>query len=152
MPDLYFIPNQFGPFDNFHTFVGLGFLDVHIEMTVDSGQNVISHLWAQDAGNINMPVRPGDVMSGSLCLETNGTAYYFFANETSKQTMNFSVNAGYPLPSPSTRASLAVTTPSRSIHWPTSGSSISTTSEPPQRQATRGWGPASSSRALSVLQ
>jgi hypothetical protein len=96
VPDLYFIPNQFGPFDNFHTFVGLGFLDVHVEMTVDSGQNVTSHLWAQDVGNINMPVRPGDVMSGSLCLETNGTAYYFFANETSKQTMNFSVNTGYP--------------------------------------------------------
>ena len=96
VPDLYFNPNPSGPVDNFHTFVGLGFLDVHVEMTVDSLQNVTSRLWALDVGWINMQVRPGDVMSASLCLEA-GTAYYFFANETSKQTMNPPpVNTGFP--------------------------------------------------------
>jgi len=98
VPDLQFSLNPYGPLDHFHTFVGLGFLDVHVEMTVDSGQNVTSQLWAQDVGLINLPVRPGDVISGSLCLETNpaGTAHYFLANETTSQTMNFMVNTGFP--------------------------------------------------------
>jgi Peptidase A4 family len=86
------------PFDHFHTFVGLGFLDVHVEMTVDSGQNVTNQIWAQAVGQINLPVHPGDVISGSLCLETNtaGTAYYFLANETTSQTINFVVDTGFP--------------------------------------------------------
>lgn len=95
VPDLQFVLNPWGPWDNFHTFVGLGFLDVHVEMTVDSGQNVASQIWAQAVGNINLPVRPGDVMSASLCLE-NGTAYYFLANETTSKTMNFVVDTGWP--------------------------------------------------------
>lgn len=97
VPDLHFTPSQLGV-DYFHTFVGLGFLDVHVEMTVDSQQNVTCQLWAQSIGNINMPVRPGDVISGSLCLETNqaGTAAYFLANETTLQTINFSVDTGFP--------------------------------------------------------
>jgi hypothetical protein len=88
-----------------HTFVGLGFLDVHVEMTVDAQENVTSYLWAQAVGQVNLPVRPGDVISGSLCPNTNpaGTATYFFANETTAQTINFSVDTGYPLRSPSTR-------------------------------------------------
>jgi Peptidase A4 family len=98
VPDLYFIPNQFGPFDNFHTFVGLGFLDVHVEMTVDSAQNITTQLWAQSVGNINLPVAPGDVISGALCLETDppGTAAYFLANETTSQTISFAVDTGFP--------------------------------------------------------
>ena len=48
------------------------------------------------------------MISGSLCLQTNaGTASYFLANETTSQTINFTVDTGFPLPSPSTRASLA---------------------------------------------
>jgi len=35
VPDLRYSPGQFDPIDHFHTFVGLGFLDVHVEMTVD---------------------------------------------------------------------------------------------------------------------
>lgn len=98
VPDLQFNPNPYGSVDNFHTFVGLGFLDVHVEMTVDSAQNVTCQLWAQAVGNINLPVSPGDVMSASLCLEINsaGTAYYFLANETKSQTINFVVDTGYP--------------------------------------------------------
>jgi peptidase A4-like protein len=97
VPDLQFTPSPLGV-DNFHTFVGLGFLDVHVEMTVDSAQNVTSQIWAQSIGNINLPVRPGDVISGSLCLQTNqaGTASYFLANETTAQTVNFSVDTGFP--------------------------------------------------------
>ena len=97
MPDLHFTPSPAGV-DYFHTFVGLGFLDLHVEMTVDSSQNVNSHIWAKSIGNINLSVRPGDVISGSLCLQTNpaGTASYFLTNETTAQTINFTVDTGFP--------------------------------------------------------
>lgn len=97
VPDLSYSPTPFG-INHFHTFVGLGFLDVHVEMTVDPQQNVTSHLWAQGVGPIPLPVRPGDVVSGSLCLDTKppGTAHYFLANETTAQTMNFTVDTGFP--------------------------------------------------------
>jgi len=97
VPDLQFTPTPFGV-NYFHTFVGLGFLDVHVEMTVDSAQNATSQIWAQNIGQINLPVRPGDVISGSLCLQTNqaGTASYFLANETTSQTINFVFDTGFP--------------------------------------------------------
>jgi len=98
VPNLRFTPSPSGTINRFHTFVGLGFLDVHVEMTVDSAQKVTSKLWAQSVGDINLPVRPGDVMSGSICLDTNaaGTAHYFLANETSSKTVNFKVDTGFP--------------------------------------------------------
>ena len=98
VPDLQFSPGPFDPINHFHTFVGLGFLDVHVEMTVDSAQNVTSQLWAQGVGQVNLPVRPGDVISGTLCLDTKpaGTAAYFLANETTSQTINFAVDTGFP--------------------------------------------------------
>jgi Peptidase A4 family len=97
VPDLQFTPSQLG-LDYFHTFAGLGFLDLHVEMTVNSAQNVTSQVWAQSVGNINLTVRPGDVISGSLCLQTNqaGTASYFLTNETTAQTINFTVATGFP--------------------------------------------------------
>src|ERR1035441_9680872 len=83
VPDLQFSPSPFGP-NQFHTFVGLGFLDVHVEMSVDSMQNVTSRIWAQSVGDVNLPVGPGDVISGALCLDTKppGTAHYVLANGT----------------------------------------------------------------------
>ena len=97
VPDLQFTASPLGV-DYFHTFVGLGFLDLHVEMTVDTAQNVTSQIWAQSVGNINLPVRPGDVISASLCLQTNqaGTASYFLTNETTAQTINFTVPTGFP--------------------------------------------------------
>lgn len=97
VPNLHFTISPIGV-NHFHTFVGLGFLDVHVEMTVDSAQNVTSQIWAQNIGQINLPVRPGDVISGSLCLQTNqaGTASCFLANETTSQTINFVFDTGYP--------------------------------------------------------
>jgi hypothetical protein len=97
VPDLNYTPSELGV-DYFHTFVGLGFLDLHVEMTVDSSENVTCQVWAQSIGNINLPVRPGDVISGSLCLETNpaGTAACFLANETTQQTISFAVDTGFP--------------------------------------------------------
>lgn len=97
VPNLQFTPSPIGV-NHFHTFVGLGFLDVHVEMTVDSAQNVTGQIWAQSIGEINLPVRPGDVISGALCLQTNqaGTASYFLANETTSQTINFTVDTGFP--------------------------------------------------------
>ena len=144
MPDLQYSPGPFDPINHFHTFVGLGFLDVHVEMTVDPAQNVTSKIWAQSIGDVNLPVRPGDVISGSLCLNTNpaGTAAYFLANETTAQTISFGgrhrVPPGRhhqrgrhshrgPQPAP----------PPSSHHWPASGSSTSTRSAPIQRAGTR---------------
>jgi hypothetical protein len=97
VPDLRFSPGSIGP-NFFHTFVGLGFLDVHVEMTVDSAQNVTSQIWAQSVGLVNLPVGPGDVISGALCLDTKppGTAHYVLANQTRAQTMNFNVDTGFP--------------------------------------------------------
>jgi Peptidase A4 family len=138
VPDLRFSPGQFDAINHFHTFVGLGFLDVHVEMTVDPAQNVTAQLWAQGVGNVNLPVRPGDVISGTLCLDTNGKAAYFFANETTAQTISFAIDTGFPLPSRSTRASLApATLASRlsSTRWPASASSTSMRSAPSARVA-----------------
>lgn len=97
VPGLHFTPSQIGV-DYLHTFAGLGFLDVHVEMSVDAAQNVTSQIWAEGVGQVNLPVRPGDVISGSLCLQTNpaGTASYFLANETTAQTVSFVVDTGFP--------------------------------------------------------
>ena len=57
VPDLQFSPGQFDAINHFHTFVGLGFLDVHVEMTVDPQQNVTAKLWAQGVGDVT-PARP----------------------------------------------------------------------------------------------
>ena len=82
----------------FHTFVGLGFLDVHVEMSVDSAQHVTSALWVNAVGQVNLPVAPGDAVSAALCLDTKppGTAHYFLTNETTGQTVNFKVDTGFP--------------------------------------------------------
>ena len=95
VPDLQFSPDPFG-FNQFHTFVGLGFLDVHVEMTVNSANSVTSKISVQEGPLVNLPVAPGDVISGALCLDTkSGTAHCFLANETRAQTMNFTA-AGFP--------------------------------------------------------
>jgi hypothetical protein len=135
VPDLHFTPSLLGV-DNFHTFVGLGFLDVHIDMTVDSAQNVTSQIWAQSIGTINLPVRPGDVISGSLCLQTNqaGTASCFLANETTAQTINFSVDTGFP-PAVTINAGVSRSWPLNQPFPPLArlGSSTSTKSAPTRR-------------------
>ncbi len=98
LPDLQYTPSALNV-DYFHTFIGLGLLDLHVEMTVDAGQNVTAQLQSPGvAGAINLPVRPGDVLSCMLCLENNerGTAAFFLANETTSQTVNFAVDTGFP--------------------------------------------------------
>lgn len=98
LPDLQYTPSALNV-DYFHTFVGLGFLDLHVEMTVDAEQNVTAQLQSPGiAVPINLPVRPGDVLSCVMCLENNdrGTAAFFLANETTSQTMNFAVDTGFP--------------------------------------------------------
>jgi hypothetical protein len=104
VPDLQFTPNPpFGLDPNlFRTFVTLGSirggLDIHVEMTVDSANTVTSQLWAEFDGNVNLPISPGDVISGSLCLNAQppGAGAYFFVNETRGQTMSFPVTTGLP--------------------------------------------------------
>jgi Peptidase A4 family len=97
VPDLRYSQDPYGP-NYFRTFVSLGFLDVHTEMSVDSAQHITCGLWAEGVGTINLPVSPGDVVSGSLCLDTKppGTAHYFLANQTTGQTINFAVDTGFP--------------------------------------------------------
>lgn len=119
VPDLRYTPNPpVGPDPNlFRTFATLlsvqGGLDVHVVMTVDSANTVTSRLWAEFVGNVNLPVNSGDVMSASLCLDTQppGRANYFFANETTGQTMSFTVDTGLP---PATAALAGV---SRDGNW-----------------------------------
>jgi hypothetical protein len=109
VPDLEYTESPTGAPNQFHTTVGLGtnkadtnrgpgFLDVHVEMTVDSAENVTAYLWAAYFGNVNLPVRPGDVISGSLCLagDPQSIGAYFLANETTGQTINFIVDAELP--------------------------------------------------------
>ncbi|WP_194288488.1 G1 family glutamic endopeptidase [Ornithinicoccus halotolerans] len=97
VPNLRHVPSQHGA-NRFQTFVSLGFLDVHVEMTVDSAQNVAASLTALGMSSVGLPVQPGDVISGSMCLETKppGRANYVLANETRSQTVNFSFDAGFP--------------------------------------------------------
>jgi hypothetical protein len=97
VPDLHFVPDPQGT-NNIHTFVGLGFLDVHVEMSVDQHNKVTSHIWAEGVGTVNLPARPGDTISASICLDTKppGRANYVLANETAGQTMNFSFDTGFP--------------------------------------------------------
>jgi hypothetical protein len=97
VPDLNHSPDA-GPPNHFRTFFGLGFLDVHVEMTVDVNQNVTAAIRIPLGAEVNLPVRPGDVISATLCLQTNsaGTAFFGLVNETTKQTVNFTVDTGFP--------------------------------------------------------
>jgi Peptidase A4 family len=113
VPDLKYNPNPpVGPDPNlFRTFATLtsvqGGPDVHVNMTVDSSNTVTCQLWAEFVENVNLPVSPGDVISGSLCFDTKppGRVNYFFANETTGQTMNFAADTGLP---PATAALVGV--------------------------------------------
>jgi Peptidase A4 family len=98
VPDLNHSPTPESFPNHFHTFFGLGFLDVHVEMTVDVAQNVTSLIRIHTGAQVALPVRPGDVISASLCLNTDtaGTAAYFLANETTTQTVNFTIETGFP--------------------------------------------------------
>jgi hypothetical protein len=82
----------------FRTFFGLGFLDVHVEMTVDSNQDVTAQITIHTGAQLNLPVAPGDTINATLCLQTNaaGTASYFLANQTTKQTVNLTMDTGFP--------------------------------------------------------
>jgi hypothetical protein len=97
VPNLNYSPNSGLP-DNFRTFFGLGFLDVHVEMTVDAAQNVTALIRIQTGAEVAIPVRPGDAITATLCLETipAGTAFFGFVNETTSQTVNFTLDTGFP--------------------------------------------------------
>jgi hypothetical protein len=100
VPDLWFTSGPYASTDYFRTFVSLGLaLDLHVEMTVDPQENVSCYVAPRNVPQpVNLPVRPGDVLSAALCFEnTAGAAAYFIANETTAQTINFSVNVtDYP--------------------------------------------------------
>jgi hypothetical protein len=97
IPNLNYTDNRGLP-DNFRTFFGLGFLDLHVEMSVDINQNVTSLVRIHTGAQLNLPVHPGDAISATLCLQTNsaGTAFYGLANETTSQTVNLTMDTGFP--------------------------------------------------------
>jgi hypothetical protein len=81
----------------FRTFFGLGFLDVHVEMSVDQAQNVAARIQVGNS-QVNLPVRPGDWIAATLCLNPDaaGTSACFLANETTAQRTSLSIPAGFP--------------------------------------------------------
>ena len=97
VPNLNNTPNSGLP-NHFRTFFGLGFLDVHVEMTVDVNHNITSVIRIHTGEQVNLPVRPGDAISATLCLQTNpaGTAFYGLANETTSQSVNLTIDTGFP--------------------------------------------------------
>jgi hypothetical protein len=98
VPNLNHSPTPGGFPNHLHTFFGLGFLDVHVEMTVDTAQNVRALIRIHTGAQVALPVRPGDAISAILCLQTDsaGTAAYFLTNETTSQTVNFTIETGFP--------------------------------------------------------
>jgi hypothetical protein len=97
IPNLSHNPATGAP-NHFRTFFGLGFLDVHVEMTVDAAQNVTTLIRIHDGTQVTLLVNPGDTISAVLCLDTNpaGTARYFLANETTSQSVNLQIDTGFP--------------------------------------------------------
>lgn len=97
VPNLRHRPSPHGPVF-FRTFFGLGFLDVHVEMTVDAAEQVTALIRIHTGAQIALAVSPGDTITAVLCLQTNaaGTAFYFVANETTSQTVNFTIDTGFP--------------------------------------------------------
>jgi hypothetical protein len=101
VPDLNHKASPFGP-NEFRTFLGLGFLDVHVEMTVDAAQNVTALVTIHTGAQVALPVRPGDLISAVLCSpgEPEGPdqspSGYFLANETTLQSANFQIVTGFP--------------------------------------------------------
>ena len=102
VPNLKHKPDPFGVANQFHTFLGLGFIDVHVEMTVDVAENVTAEIRIDHGTLVALPVSPGDVVSAVLCSpgEPEGPnqspSAYFLANETTSQTVNFQIVTGYP--------------------------------------------------------
>ena len=121
----------------FRTFFGLGFLDVHVEMTVDDAQHVTAQIRIHTGAQLNLPVTPGDTISALLCLQTNaaGTAAYFLANETTAQTVNLAIDTGFPPAVRSTLGSVGAAPKAHSTPLPGSARSTSTNSSPSRRTA-----------------
>jgi hypothetical protein len=98
VPDLHHTQSPGNLPNHLHLFFGLGFLDVHTNMAVDATQNVTASIGIHTGAQVALPVRPGDVISATLCLQTNpaGTAFYGLVNETTGQTVNFNIDTGFP--------------------------------------------------------
>jgi len=102
-------------------------------MTVDVNQNITSVIRIHTGEQVDLPVRPGDAISATLCLQTNpaGTAFYGLANETTSQRVNFTINTGFP-PAVTINAGLveAANSTALSIRWLCSAWCTSTSSSP----------------------
>jgi hypothetical protein len=97
VPNLNNSPNGGLPND-FRIFFGLGFLDVHVEMTVDAANTITTSVRIHTGAQVALPVSPGDAISATLCLQTDaaGTAFYGLVNETTAQAVNLTIETGLP--------------------------------------------------------
>lgn len=97
VPSLRYVQSPHGP-TRLRTFAGLGFLDIHVEMSVDPAQNVTASITAVGVADVGLPVQPGDVIRATMCLNTAspGRATYVLANETRQQTVNFGFDSHFP--------------------------------------------------------
>lgn len=97
VPNLRHTPSPHGTV-LFRTFAGLGFLDLHVEMTVSGAGAVTSRVTAPGIGAGDLPIEPGEVLSISMCLDTGakGRANVTLANETSRQTASASFDSFLP--------------------------------------------------------
>jgi hypothetical protein len=94
VPDLIYRPAPLNK-NYFHTFVEIGSIaDVHVEMTVDTAQQVTSVATVNGEAVTNLPVAPGDAMSAVMCVNTQAsggsTVFIGVVNETRGQTVNLS--------------------------------------------------------------
>ncbi len=98
VPNLRHVPNPQGGPVRFRTFVELGFLDAHVEMTVDAADAVTARVTAVGVADVGLPVAPGDVLSASICLDPQppARASYVLANETRGQTVSFAFDSHLP--------------------------------------------------------
>jgi hypothetical protein len=90
------LPTGFHGAVDFHTFVGLGDLDVHVLMRV-TGQDLRAWVQLPNTPAVpNLTVVAGDVISVVLCLRTQPSYLetYLLANETTGQLMNLQYTAG----------------------------------------------------------
>lgn len=98
VPNLSYNPQAQGATVFFHTFFGLGLLDVHVDMTVNQAQQVTAAI-SVSGGNVpGLAVRPGDSVRATLCVDPTGKgpSACFLVNETTAQTTSFSIASGLP--------------------------------------------------------
>lgn len=84
----------------FHTFVEIAHIaDIHVDLTIDSAQNVTSMVTVNGDPVTNLPVVTGDFMSAIICVNARSggsPVFTFVVNVTRGQTVNLSTTVHLP--------------------------------------------------------